>query len=340
MTTMKKWMVIFFLFLGIAVIAVSFGELETIALTIRRAHLRYFFLALLLQAAWFLAVGRMYQAVYHLLNMHETVPTLSRISAAATFVNIVAPAAGVGGIALFAAEARRRGQPIGRITVAAALFLLLDQAAFLCILALGLLVLVRRNDLSAGEISASLILVAIAVTYASVLYLGYRSEKRLGDLLARMVRIVNRLVKPIIHREYLSEARAHEFAGEIYDGLSGLTEKPASLIKPVGWGILSKILLMGVLLNSFLSFEVPFSTGTIIAGFAITYLFFIVSPTPAGVGLVEGIMPFVLVSLRVNYSQAVVITLAYRAITFWIPFAVGAWAFRSLHMEEKSATAS
>jgi uncharacterized protein (TIRG00374 family) len=336
MTAMKKWMVIVILFLGIAVIVLSLSEIETIVLTIQHAHLQYFLLALLIQVVWFLVVGRMYQSIYHLLDLHESVLTLSRIAAAATFVNTVAPAAGVGGIALFVAEARRRGHPVGKMTVAAALFILLDQAAFLCILAVGLFVLFRRNDLSAGEITASLALVAIAITYAFVLYLGYRSEKRLGKLLAGMVRIVNRLARPLIHREYLNEERAYQFAHEISDGLSGLTEKPASLLKPILWGILSKNLLMGVLLCSFLSFEVPFSAGTIIAGFAITYLFFIVSPTPAGVGLVEGIMPLVLISLRVNYSQAVVITLAYRTVTFWVPFGIGAWAFRSLHVKEKS----
>jgi uncharacterized membrane protein YbhN (UPF0104 family) len=37
----------------------------------------------------------------------------------------------------------------------------------------------------------------------------------------------------------------------------------------------------------------------------------------------------------VIWSQAVVITIAYRAITFWVPLAVGAWAFRNLHLDRK-----
>jgi uncharacterized protein (TIRG00374 family) len=88
---------------------------------------------------------------------------------------------------------------------------------------------------------------------------------------------------------------------------------------------------------SFLSFDVPFSAGTIIGGFSISYLFLVVSPTPSGIGVVEGIMALSLNSLHVEWSQAVVITLTYRAITFWIPLGVGALAFRSLHMkvEEK-----
>jgi uncharacterized protein (TIRG00374 family) len=332
MTAMKKLSIVVVLFLGIAVVALSFSELEKIVLTLQKSHLQYFILAILVQLTWFIALGRMYQSIYHLLGVDESTLTLSRIASAANFINVVAPTAGVGGIAVFAAEARRRGHPAGKVTVAAALFLLLDQAAFLCVLSLGLIVLVRRNDLDVSEITASFFLFAIAISSGSILYLGYRSEQKLGDLLAGMARLVNRILNFLRRKgEYLSETRAHEFAHEISDGLTGLTERPSSLVRPVMWGILTKVLLMGVLICSFLSFEVPFSAGTIVAGFSIAYLFLIVSPTPSGIGVVEGLMPIALSSLRVDWSQAVVITLAYRTVTFWVPFGIGAWAFRSLH---------
>ena len=337
---MRKFFIIVILFLGIAVVALSFSELETIAVTLRQSHLRYFLLAILIQLVWFVILGRMYQSIYRLLGLDEATLTLSRIASAANFVNVVAPTAGVGGIALFATEARRRGHPTGKVTVAAALFLLLDQAAFLCVLALGLIVLFRRNDLNLGEITASLFLLGIAAINESVLYLGYRSEQKLGDLLANMARLLNRVVGFFHKGEYLSETRAHEFAHEVSDGLAGITEKPSSLLRPILWGILNKILLMGVLLCAFLSFDVPFSAGTIIAGFSIAYLFLIVSPTPSGIGVVEGIMPIALASLRVDWSQAVVITLTYRTVTFWLPFGIGAWAFRSLHAGREQPSTS
>ena len=281
----------------------------------------------------------MYQSIFHLLGIHENVLTLSRIATAANFVNVVMPTAGMGGVALFAAEAHRRGHPSGKVTVAAALFLLLDQAAFLVILALGLMVLARRNDLDAGEISASFFLLTIALCYGFILYLGYRSEQRLGNLLAKFARAVNKIVLLFRKEKYLSEARAHEFAHEIADGFSGLTEKPSSLVRPILWGIFDKGLLMLILIFSFLSFEVRFSAGTIIAGFSLAYLFLIVSPTPSGIGIVEGLMPIALTSLNVNWSQAVVITLVYRAVTFWFPLAFGAWTFRTLHIDEVKQTA-
>jgi len=336
---MKKLLVVIVLFLGIAVIVLSFGELETILFTLQKAHLAYFILAILIQILWFFTTGRMYQSVYRLLGLDDSIANLSRIAAAANFINIVAPTAGMGGVALFAAEARRRGYPAGRVTVAAALLLSLDHAAFLFVLSLGLIVLVRRNDLDAGDISATLILLGIAISYAFILYLGYRSEEKLGNLLAKLAYGINRVVKLFRKEDYLSEARAHEFAHEVAEGFSGLTEQPTSLIRPILWGVLDKGLLMCVLVCAFLSFEVPFSAGTIIAGFSIAYLFLIVSPTPSGIGIVEGLMPLALTSLNVDWSQAVVITLTYRTVTFWVPFGIGAWAFRSLHTsgEEPSA---
>lgn len=328
---MKKLFVIIILFLGAIIVALSFGELETILLTLQKIHLRYFFLAILIQFIWFVSSGRMYQSIFHLLGIHESVIELSRIATAANFVNVVMPTAGMGGVALFATEAHRRGHPTGKVTVAAALFLLLDQVAFLVILALGLIILFRRNDLDAGEITASLFLLTIAISYGSILYIGYRSEQKLGNLLAKFARGINKIVLLFRKEKYLSEARAYEFAHEVADGFSGLTEKPSSLIRPILWGILDKFLLMLILICSFLSFEVSFSAGTIIAGFSLAYLFLIVSPTPSGIGIVEGIMPIALTSLNVNWSQAVVITLVYRAVTFWFPLAFGAWTFRTLH---------
>jgi uncharacterized protein (TIRG00374 family) len=90
-----------------------------------------------------------------------------------------------------------------------------------------------------------------------------------------------------------------------------------------------------VLVCSFLSFDVPFSAGTIVGGFAIGYLFLIVSPTPSGIGVVEGVMTLALRTLRVELSDAVLITLAYRGVTFWLPMAVGAFAFRVLQAPGK-----
>ena len=95
---MKKLFLVVILFLGIAVVVISFSELETIMLTLQKAHLIFFILAIIVQLTWFVTTARMYQSIFHLLGVHESTLTLSRISTAANFINVVAPTAGVGAV--------------------------------------------------------------------------------------------------------------------------------------------------------------------------------------------------------------------------------------------------
>lgn len=330
---MRRIIIIIVVILAVSLVFFGFSELTSVIDTMQRANPWFLGLALLVETAWFFVVGWIFQSIYGVLGMKESKRRLTLVAAASGFVSIVTPSVGVGGLAMFVADGHTRGLSTGKVTLAGALSILLDQAAFLCVLALGMIVLIRRNHLGAGEVTAALILLGIACVLVFLLFLGYRSAAALGDALARIARLVNRAVRPIIHRDYLSEARAHTYASEIADGLSALPERPRSLIRPFLLSLANKVLLMGVLICSFLCFDVPFSAGTIVGGFAIGYLFLIVSPTPSGIGVVEGVMALALSSLRVNFSQAVIITLAYRGVTFWLPLAVGALAFRVLQQK-------
>jgi hypothetical protein len=331
---MRKLVFILVLFLGAAFVYLSFGELESIIETFQQGNIWFILLAVLVQLSWFLMMGLIYQSLYHVLDMDESIFRLSLISASSTFVNIVAPTIGMSGMAFFIAHAARNGRSVGKVTIVTMLGLFLDYAAFLVILTLGLIVLSRRNDLGPTEIAASSVMFAIAAGFGFLLYLGSRSAEALGNTLAWLARLVNRVVDPFIHRPYLSEERAYEFAEEMAADLKSLPEKYHSLLIPLLYSLAGKALLMCVLLMVFLAFQVPFTAGTIIGGFAIAYLFLIITPTPAGVGIIEGVMPLALSSLRVPWSEAVVITLAYRGITFWIPLTLGAIAFRVVEREK------
>jgi uncharacterized protein (TIRG00374 family) len=331
---MRKFIFILAIFLSAAFLYLSFGELESILETIQRGNLWFVLFAIFLQFGWFVVLGLTYLALYRVLGLDGNVYKFSLMAAAANFVNIIAPSAGMSGTAVFISEAYRDNQSPGKATIATMLNLFIDYVAFLFVLTLGLIVLWRRNDLNTTEIAASVVIFGIATGLGFLLYLGSRSATALGNALAKTARIINRIAKPFIHRDYLSEERAYEFANEMAKDLKSLPQKSKSLIKLLLYAFANKALMISILMVCFLSFSVPFTAGTIIGGFSIAYLFLIVSPTPSGIGIVEGIMPLALSSLRVPWSQAVLITLAYRGITFWVPLGVGAVAFRILNKED------
>jgi len=335
---MRKFLLAVALLLGVLFIITRFTEVQAIADTLQRGDWRFLGLALIVQIAWVFNVSSSFYTIYRILGVDENRMFLLRQAMAANFLNVIAPSAGLSGVSVLVAGARQRGHPPGKAAVAGALFVLFDYAAFFSVLLLGLIVLFRRNHLSWTEITASIISIVIALSLAAVLYLATRSAGTLGNVLSWLARRVNRVLAPFTHhRSYLSEERAYTFANDIADGVRALRTSPSALLMPYALAMSTKAMLVSVLFLIFLAFKVPFSVGTIIAGFSIGYLFVIVSPTPSGIGFVEGALTLSLSSMWVPIEDAAVITMAYRGITFWFPLIIGMLSFRSLSFEKTHA---
>ena len=327
---MRKLLLAFVLLLGIYFIIGQFSEVQNVVETLRRGDLRFVLLATGLELLWMVNVAASYQAIYRALGMREELKVLFTMSAAANFVNIVAPSVGMGGLAIFVSQSKHRDYSPARATIAGALYLFFDYAGLLTLLALGIIVLIRRNNLTVVEITASVTLVLVALVVGTLLYLGMRSKKAFEKALVFLARLVNHILRPFLHRDYLQETRARAFAHDAVAGLHQIRQNPQNLLRPVLLALTNKILLTAILWMVFLAFDVPLSIGTLIAGSAIAYLFTIVSPTPSGVGVVEGVLTLMLHSMYVPLEAAAVIALAFRGFTFWLPLGVGMLAFRRL----------
>ena len=334
--SLRKLVIAATILLGALFLVFRFAEVQTVIATLRQGDGRFVLLAVGAELAWILSVAAVYHAIYRSIGLNESIPKLMLLSTAATFVNVVAPSGlGMGGMAVMVSEARRRGYSSAGVIVAGLLYSLFDYASFLCVLAVGLLVLVESNDLEAAELAASVFLLVVAAGLALLIYLGMCSSVRLSRILVWAARQANRLTKPLLRREVIPEERARVFAAEVGSGLQLLRRHPKGLLIPTVLSLCSKGLLVVVMLMMFLSFNVPFSFGTLIAGFSIGYLFMLVSPTPSGIGVVEGALPLALGSMHIPFSAATVVALSYRGITFWAPLLVGMLAFRWLSQRKK-----
>ena len=164
---MRKFIFAVVLMLSIVFIIGQFAELQSLVETVQRGDWRYLALALIIETAWIMNLAASYLVIFQALGIEEKVENLLLIATAANFVNIIAPSGGMSGMALFAAEARRRNYSPARAAIAGALHLFFDYLGFIVVLALGLIVLIRRNHLTTVEITASAILVTIAVVLAA-----------------------------------------------------------------------------------------------------------------------------------------------------------------------------
>jgi uncharacterized protein (TIRG00374 family) len=334
---MRKLLGALALLLGVLFVLTRFTELQGILDVLRRGNYLYLGLALLVQAGWIYNLSAFYQAVYRVFDMEETRDHMLKLVTAANFLTVIAPSAGLSAIAVFLGDARRRGRSTARVTVACMLYVWFEYVGTLALLMLGLAELAARNNLHWSEIAASLILLAGALGLSVLIYLGMQSANALGAALAWMARLVNRAVHPFLHYDYLPVERAYTFSSEVSLGLSVLRNHPRWVYGPLLLALLGKALLLCVLFLCFKAFQVPVEGGALVAGLSLANLFLIVSPTPAGLGIVEGVLAVALRSLGIPLEDATVVTIAYRGFSFWLPFLVGLVTFRLISRARRAA---
>jgi len=337
---MRKIIVALILLLAIVFVFLRFSELKDFLTTLHHSNYRFLIAAFIVELIWMFNSATDYGSLYRLVGLKEKTLHLVLVATAANFVNVVAPSVGIGGMAVFLDDANRQNHSTGKVTVVGVLYILFDYLAFFCVLTLGFIVLIRRNNLNPGEITAAAILLLIAGAVAFLLFLGYKSTEQLGKALAWMARLINGGLRPFIHRDYIQPERPFTFAQEVGEGIVMLRGKRQELLWPFLYAANNFALLICVLAFTFLALGTPFTVGTLVGGFAISYLFLIVSPTPSGLGVVEGAMTIALNTLRVDMAAALLITLTYRFITFWFPLAIGAVTFRFLGGKSKPAPVS
>ncbi|MBS1249407.1 MAG: hypothetical protein MAG431_00986 [Chloroflexi bacterium] len=327
---MRKLIVAIVILLGVVFVVGRFSEVESIINTLKKGDWRYFLMAFFLLLLWRLNIAGFYKAIFQNLGTNESLSRLTIISSAATFINTIAPSAGIGGMTVFIAESRQNGNTGARAMVAGALYVIYNYLGFFFLLGMGIIVLIRRDNLNITQITASFILLLICAGMSFLLYLGNRSEEKLADALEWLARTGNRLLPSFIWSEKFSIEKARGFAHDAVEGIGQLRRDPKDLLFPLLFSVVNKGLLLLIFFLMFKAFGIPVSIGTVVAGVSLAYLFRIVSPTPSGVGVVEGMLTLALRSMFMAGNDALVVTLAYRGFTFWVPFILGGIAFRML----------
>lgn len=335
---MRRLIVLLLITLGVVFLLSRSEHLERIFSTLGRGDSRWIGLALLVHLTWMLNIALSLRAIYRLLDIEESVVHLALVAAAAQFVSVLAPSGGMGGAAVLLADAKKRGLPVGRVTTGAALFLFFEQVSLLAVVALGLIILFQVKQLGAAEVLAAVILAGIALTLGGLLALGLRSPELLHRALAWTGGLANRLLRRFTRREAFDLSGTWALSRDVNEGLEAIRRQPSGLLLPAALAFSSKALLITILTLVFIAFRQPFTPGMLIAGFSIGYLFHIVSPTPSGIGFVEGAMALVLTSLGVPFAVAAVIAVAFRGVTFWLTIAYGMVAMRWIGLKPNHAS--
>ncbi|MCA9986315.1 MAG: flippase-like domain-containing protein, partial [Anaerolineales bacterium] len=321
------------LFLGLVVAFVwvvhsRFDEIRDLTATLLAGRWPWILSAILLQIVYWVSYALLFRASFAVVGVHSPLRSLIPLVLASVFVNSATPSGGTGGIALFVDDARRRGQSAARAAAGMLLVNIADFGSFLVVLTVGLVILLLLHDLVVYEIVTAFLMYTYVGVMVAVLLLGLWRPDRLRRLLKRVQQGVNRVGAWLRYPTILDENWSDNNSREFEAAANQIAAHPDRLLEMSGIGLIAHVINICTLYSIFLAFNIKGSLGIIIAGYAMTRLFWIISPTPNGIGIVEALMPVVYTSLGLETAGATIITVAYRGISFWFPFVLGFFLLR------------
>ncbi|MCC6905637.1 MAG: flippase-like domain-containing protein [Anaerolineae bacterium] len=294
------------------------------------------------QGIWYLVLASMivlalsvynqamlYVSIYSLLDIpshrHEMLP----LYLIRRFVTVAAPSGGFSGWVPFLQFARRRDLAVGAVFVANLIYTILWYSTFGVFLLIGLLYLFFLHDLQWFEISAAIVMLVTDLVMIVLFALAWTAPHYLERVLMQIGRRVEVVAGRIRRKAPVGERQLTTFATDLTRAMESMRRAGTRhLAAPVLHAFLNEALNILTFYVIALAFDMPASFGVMVAAYSVSILFFVVSPTPGGLGFVEGTLIVVLTTLGVPPEKATVVTLAYRGISFWLPFVLGFTALR------------
>jgi len=289
-------------------------------------------LAALLQYLYFILYSGIYHTAFSVVGVKSNLKELIPVMFGSVFMNVATPLAGSGGSVLFIDDARRRNESVPRATTAVVLVYLSFMVSFQLIMIPGFIYLAARSQLYAYQIITGAIMYLYIIVIVVLLNLAVRKPSLLLGILGWVRALVNWIGRIIQKPQLIKKDWILKTSTEFIDAALAFASRPRLVAKTFVVAFLTHLINMLSLFAIYMAFYKSVSLGVLVATYAIAFLFLVVSVTPQGIGIVEGVMVLVITSLGLPKDVTTVITLAFRGISFWLPLIIGFILLRQLRI--------
>lgn len=316
-----------------------FGQLEAATTTLLAGSWVWILVAAVLQALYYFCLTSLSTISFAIVGIRRSVRELLPLVLGSLIINVLAPTGGAASAGLFMQDATARKESAAKAGSGALLSLLATYFSFVPILAVGIGYLIVQHEIKTYQIIGTALLIGLIV----VIYLAFRLATERKSVLRHVFYGIDRILHavawtlrrpPLLRADWIETTMV-----ELAEAGDAMKAQPLLVGRAVEFGIAGYIVNILSLAAIFLAFHQELNMGIVIAGYAISFLFWIVAPAPQGIGIEEAIMGVVLGSLGVPVAQSIAIAVAFRGVNFWLPLLVGIVLFVR-HQHTKSVTAA
>jgi len=310
-----------FLLAAAALLALTHAaDVAAFVTTARGGSAAWLAVAALLQIGYYLGYVLTYQRAFISVGIYRRLAELVPVMLASVFVNTVTPSAGTAGPALMIDDATRRGHEGGASAAGVVIGQFADFSGFAVVMAAGFAYLAVLGRLTIPEAIAGAVFLALVAAIGAALALALVRPRVLARVLTVAERLIARLASALRRPPVLP------WAARMSDGFSAAvrysSQRPGAVVSAWLVAVAGHTLDLGCFIAVGFAFGWH-SVGPLVAAYAVGIVVWLTSIVPQGVGVVEGSVALLLVSLGVPPALAAAISLTFRGLTFWLPFLAG-----------------
>jgi len=301
-------------------------EIEDVLKALSQGNLLFIVLAFLFQALYYIFTTQFSVQLLSLLSIKMGFKRMLSLFTSSIFLNVTAPGGSIGGMLYQVQKVMKEtGSEAGKVFIALSMVILNMYWAFL-ILALISLWFVISHGMEFAAMFTAIVLFALLSAFTLGIYnlILNRPSKLLSFVLK--VKWINKIIQRFGGKG--GEEWMEKNIAQMHDATRVFSETPNLFVSMVSSGLMLHIIQITILLYVMLAFNIALSPPLLIVGYTTMYLFTVISPTPQGLGVAEGVAQIVFVAFGVESEKALLAVLSYRAITVWIPVIVGFITFK------------
>jgi uncharacterized protein (TIRG00374 family) len=268
----------------------------------------------------------LFRRLLGLLHWPVTLALALRINLAGLAAAHLFSAGGVGGAAVTYRVLQKRGMPHSLVLIAVIFQNAFAYLLLFALFAVGLVVLILRGQGGDGAtvLAAAFVLLLLVGAGYGFWLLTHPSALR------RRAHQVTGWLERRFKRLHVDRTMLEEYLDGIVDGWRRLRREGWGHLRNVGLAAGYWSLDIVCLLLVMVAFHVGVAPDKAVIAYAVANVVGTFSPTPGGLGAVEGVMIALLVGFDMPSAAAVAVVLVYRLINFWLPIPAGLGTYVSL----------
>lgn len=270
-----------------------------------------------------LAYTRSFRVIGANVPLRATIPAWFK----AVFMNTVVSSGGVSGMAAIVDTARSRGVPVGSATSATVFTQTCFYSASFLIILIGFFVMGASGTLTARDVLFGSVIGVSAAVFLGLLLFGHLKPSLLQRFMRWVESLVVRLCR-LVHLKRTPRPWADNLVRSFSAAASELSRRPRKALAVFGTMVVAMAFDMLAFMAAGFSFGIT-RPDALLGGYVTALVFNSFTVTPGGVGVVETMASAVLAGYGYPGTLCVSAVLTYRALMYWIPFAIGGVMMRA-----------